>query len=172
MTNITFSLPIRLDSKDKKILELLSKNARMPISEISRKSKIQRDSIVYRIKRLERLNVIRFYTTILNPSALGFPIYSYVHLKLHNLDESLEKEFVSFLVSNPQVTYVVKISGEWDYDITIAAKDLGNFEEVLKEIRYKFSKIIKDYSTNLILQEYKFDYLVDLLNLKEEKTQF
>ena len=166
MANITYNLPVKLDSKDKKILELLSKSARMPISEISKKSKIQRDSVVYRIKRLERLNVIRFYTTILNPSTLGFPIYSYVHLKLHNLDENIEKEFVQFLVSNPQVTYVVKISGEWDYDITIAAKDLGNFEEILKGIRYKFSKIIQNYNADLILQEYKFDYLVDLLNVK------
>jgi len=138
----------------------------MSISEISKKSKIQRDSVAYRINKLEKLNVIKFYTTILNPLALGFPIYSYVHIKLHNLDESLEKQFVAFLVANPQVTYVVKISGEWDYDITIAAKDLGNFDDVLKEIRYKFSKIIQIYSSDLILQEYKFDYLIDLLNVK------
>ena len=166
MNNIISSPQIKLDSKDKKILELLSQDARMSISEISKKSKIQRDSVAYRINKLEKLNVIKFYTTILNPLALGFPIYSYVHIKLHNLDESLEKQFVAFLVANPQVTYVVKISGEWDYDITIAAKDLGNFDDVLKEIRYKFSKIIQNYSSDLILQEYKFDYLIDLLNVK------
>ena len=166
MNNIISSPSIKLDSKDKKILELLSQDARMSISEISKKSKIQRDSVAYRINKLEKLNVIKFYTTILNPLALGFPIYSYVHIKLHNLDESLEKQFVAFLVANPQVTYVVKISGEWDYDITIAARDLGNFDDVLKEIRYKFSKIIQNYSSDLILQEYKFDYLIDLLNVK------
>lgn len=166
MNNITYGSSIKLDAKDKKILELLSQDARMSISEISKKSKIQRDSVAYRINKLEKLNVIKFYTTILNPLALGFPIYSYVHIKLHNLDESLEKQFVAFLVANPQVTYVVKISGEWDYDITIAAKDLGNFDDVLKEIRYKFSKIIQNYSSDLILQEYKFDYLIDLLNVK------
>jgi len=166
MNNITYGSSIKLDAKDKKILELLSQDARMSISEISKKSKIQRDSVAYRINKLEKLNVIKFYTTILNPLALGFPIYSYVHIKLHNLDESLEKQFVAFLVANPQVTYVVKISGEWDYDITIAAKDLGNFDDVLKEIRYKFSKIIQIYSSDLILQEYKFDYLIDLLNVK------
>jgi len=166
MNNIISSPQIKLDSKDKKILELLSQDARMSISEISKKSKIQRDSVAYRINKLEKLNVIKLYTTILNPSALGFPIYSYVHIKLHNLDESLEKQFVAFLVANPQVTYVVKISGEWDYDITIAARDLGNFDDVLKEIRYKFSKIIQNYSSDLILQEYKFDYLIDLLNVK------
>jgi len=130
MNNIISNPQIKLDSKDKKILELLSQDARMSISEISKKSKIQRDSVAYRINKLEKLNVIKFYTTILNPSALGFPIYSYVHIKLHNLDESLEKQFVAFLVANPQVTYVVKISGEWDYDITIAAKDLGNFTRI------------------------------------------
>ena len=166
MNNITYGSSIKLDAKDKKILELLSQDARMSISEISKKSKIQRDSVAYRINKLEKLNVIKFYTTILNPLALGFPIYSYVHIKLHNLDESLEKQFVAFLVANPQVTYVVKISGEWDYDITIAAKGLGNFDDVLKEIRYKFSKIIQNYSSDLILQEYKFDYLIDLLNVK------
>ncbi|MBS3162658.1 Lrp/AsnC family transcriptional regulator [Candidatus Woesearchaeota archaeon] len=166
MNDISYNPPVKLDAKDKKILELLSQDARMPVSEISKKSKIQRDSVVYRIKRLEKFKVIRFYTAILNPSVLGFPIYSYVHIKLHNLDETIEKQFVAFLIANPQVTYVVKISGEWDYDITIAARDLGNFEEVLKEIRYKFSKIIQNYSSDLILQEYKYDYLIDLINVK------
>ena len=166
MNDISYNPPVKLDAKDKKILELLSQDARMPVSEISKKSKIQRDSVVYRINRLEKFKVIRFYTAILNPSVLGFPIYSYVHIKLHNLDETIEKQFVAFLIANPQVTYVVKISGEWDYDITIAARDLGNFEEVLKEIRYKFSKIIQNYSSDLILQEYKYDYLIDLINVK------
>ena len=46
---------IKLDSKDKKILELLYKNSRTPVSEIARKTGIPKDSVLYRVKRLEKL---------------------------------------------------------------------------------------------------------------------
>lgn len=160
---IHFGEKIKLDEKDKAILTLLHHNARMPISQISRKTGIQRDSVMYRIKRMERLHVIRSHTSILNPSVLGYPIYSYVSFVLHNIDEETEKSFVQFLVSNTQITYVAKVSGKWDYEIVIAAKNLEDFENTLKRIRYKYSSIIRNYDSSAIIQEYKFDYLVDLI---------
>ena len=40
---------MNLDYKDKKILEILNDNARLTIAEISRKTGIQRDSVINRI---------------------------------------------------------------------------------------------------------------------------
>ncbi len=70
---------------------------------------------------------------------------------------------MSFCDSHPNIVYVAKTTGKWDVTINIAAKDLGNYDEIMREIRLKFSKIIKDYDTASIIQEYKYDYMVDLV---------
>ncbi|MEM5794302.1 MAG: Lrp/AsnC family transcriptional regulator [Candidatus Aenigmatarchaeota archaeon] len=154
---------VKLDEKDKKILKVLDKNARLPISDISLKTGIQRDTILYRIRRMEKLKVIRFFHTVLNPLILGYPVYAFVNITLSNLTEELEKSFISFLITHPNIVYVAKTTGKWDFIINIAAKNLKHFDEIISEIRKKFPGIIKDYETSSIIEEYKYDYMVDLI---------
>tara|TARA_Y100000310_G_scaffold191612_1_gene191559 strand:- start:2716 stop:3207 length:492 start_codon:yes stop_codon:yes gene_type:complete len=163
MTQIDYGEIVKLDAKDKKILKMLDKDARMSIADISRKTGIQRDSVLYRIKKMQKQKVIRFFHTVLNPSILNYPIYTFVNFTLYNLTNELEKSFLSFCDSHPNIVYVAKTTGKWDVTINIAAKDLGNYDEIMREIRLKFSKIIKDYDTASIIQEYKYDYMVDLV---------
>ena len=54
MVEITHGERVKLDSKDKKILEQLQKNARLSIAEIAKNTKLPRDVVVYRIKKLEK----------------------------------------------------------------------------------------------------------------------
>ena len=154
---------IKIDKKDKKILNILDRDARASIAEISRKTGIQRDSVLYRIKRMKSNGIIKFFHTCLSTDALGFPIYTFVNFTLHNLDESLEKAFLGYLKVHPNVVYIAKTTGKWDFTINIAARTLKHFDEVITEIRMKFSSIIKDYETASIIQEHKYDYMVDLI---------
>ena len=77
---------MKLDKKDKKILELLNDNARLTIAGISRKTGIQRDSVLYRINKLKDSGVIRFFHSVLDPTVLGFPVYTFVNFSLYNLN--------------------------------------------------------------------------------------
>ena len=69
---------VKLDSKDKKIIEQLQKNARQSIAEIAKKTRLPRDVVVYRIKKLEKTKVIRSHHTFLDHQKLGYPLYVYV----------------------------------------------------------------------------------------------
>ncbi len=77
---------MRLDSKDKKILRELQENCRQTIAEIAKKTKLPRDVVVYRIKKLEQEGVIRQHHTMLNHSKLGHPLYAYVLFSLYNIN--------------------------------------------------------------------------------------
>ena len=154
---------VKLDEKDKKILTIINENARLSIADISRKTGIQRDSVLYRIKKMKKQKVIRFFHTVLDPTVLGHPIYTFVNFVLYNLTEEKERSFLGYLKAYPNVVYVAKTTGKWDFTINIAAKNLKHFDEVMKEIRMKFSKIIKEYETASIIEEYKYDYMVDLI---------
>ena len=160
---IEYGEKAKIDNKDKKILGVLDKNARLSVAEISRKTSIQRDSVLYRINRMKKLKVIRFFHTVLNPSILGHDIYSFVSFNLYNLTPEKEKELTGYFKSHLNIVYVVKTTGKWDFMINIAAKNLKQFDEIMQSIRMKFSDIIKEYETSSIIQEYKYDYMVDLI---------
>lgn len=154
---------IKLDQKDKKILEILNLDARASIAKISRKTGIQRDSVLYRINKMKKQKVIRFFHTVLNPTIIKHPVYSFVNFVLFNLSNKDEKAFKGFLTAHPNVVYVAKTTGKWDFTINVAAKDLTHFDNILREIRMKFSNIIKDYETASIIEECKYDNMLDLI---------
>lgn len=58
-----------MDDIDQKLLNLLTANARTPISDLARKLGLARTTVQARIERLEHRGVITGYTTKLGPSA-------------------------------------------------------------------------------------------------------
>lgn len=62
------SVPI--DKKDRHILALLVKDARTTVADIAREVGVQRDTVRYRIERMERKGLIKMYHTILDPTSL------------------------------------------------------------------------------------------------------
>jgi len=154
---------LELDKKDKKILEVLDQHGRASVSEISRKTGIPRDSVHYRIQRLIKSKVIRFFHVVLNPTELNHPIFTYVSFNFYNLDEQKEKKFYQTLQNNSNVVYVAKTTGKWDCLIAISAKNLEHLDKILREIRKDFSGIIKEFETSSIISELKYDSMVNLI---------
>lgn len=163
LSKIGFGNKISLDGKDKKILEVLQKDARLPVSKIAKKVQMPADSVKYRIKRLEKIGVIRFYHAVLNFALLGNPMYSYTLFSFFSINEDEEKQFINFLTSEPKVTWVSKISGKWDFIIGTCTKDFKELDGLLHKIRYKFPKHIKEYDTISTIDEYKWDFMYDLI---------
>lgn len=154
---------VKLDSKDKKILRELQENCRQSIAEIAKKTKLPRDVVVYRIKKLEESKVIKKHHSSLDPQKLGYPLYVYVLFSLYNIKPELEKRFVNYLKNHKQIIYVAKNSGKYDFTIGICAKDYKEFDDIIREIRQKFADIIKDIESLPTVEEYKFDWMVDLI---------
>ncbi len=154
---------IKLDSKDKKILRELQENCRQSIVEIAKKTKLPRDVVVYRIKKLEQGKVIRQHHSFLDHSKLGYPLYVYVLFSLYNIKPSEEERFVNYFKSHKQIIYVAKNSGKYDFTIGVCAKDYKQFDDIIRDIRQKFANAIKDIESLPTVEEYKFDWMVDLI---------
>jgi Lrp/AsnC family leucine-responsive transcriptional regulator len=155
---------VKLDSKDKKIIEQLQKNSRQTIKEIAEATKLPRDVVVYRIKKLEQNKVIRSHHTMLNPKKLGYSLYVYAMFSCYNIKPEEETKFVDYLKSHKQIIYVAKNSGKYDFTIGVCAKDYMDFDEIIRGIRQKFSEFIRDIESLPTVQEYKFDWMVDLID--------
>lgn len=155
---LIYGKAIELDKKDVEILKILDRNARLPISKISRKVGLSRDAIKYRIEKLIKNKVILKFTTVVNPPKFGFENISWVFIALGNVTEKKENEFIQFLTAHPNITYVASVGGRWDYKIEITARNPGHYDEILKSVRRKFSDIIKECESVPLLKEYKMSY--------------
>ena len=153
----------KLDKTDKKILTILDKDARASVSDVARKTGLDRDVVHYRIQRLIKQKYILFFHTALDPVKLGYPVYSYVNLSLQNFNEEKEIKFYNTLKKHKNIVYVAKTSGKWDCIIAITAKDLLHFDNIMKDIRREFSDLIKDFDVSSIVEQFKFDSMVDLI---------
>jgi len=78
----------KLDETDKKIIKLLAENSKATFVEISNKTNLSADAIIYRMNKYKKYDLIRKYTTIVNVNKLGFHWYEMLFLmKLFSKEE-------------------------------------------------------------------------------------
>lgn len=99
-----------MDKTDKKILDLLSQNVRIPISQIAREVGLTENAIKYRIKRLEDDYYIKKYTLLLNPDRFGKNLTSMFFI---NATPEKLTEVVAKLKESPQLTNVYITTGHY-----------------------------------------------------------
>ncbi len=66
----------KLDKKDWRILSCLCEDARMSHQQIARKTKTNKNSVTYKIKRLEKKGVISRFFTLVDIEPLGSVFYT------------------------------------------------------------------------------------------------
>jgi Lrp/AsnC family transcriptional regulator for asnA, asnC and gidA len=65
-----------LDERDKVIIDMLTKDARTPFTEIAKVLGISETAVRKRVKALEEAGVIKQYTVLIDPSRLGYNLVS------------------------------------------------------------------------------------------------
>jgi Lrp/AsnC family leucine-responsive transcriptional regulator len=71
-------MAFELDDQDRRILAILSEDARTAVSQIADQIKLSRPAVADRIEKLERNGVIRGATVVLDPAALGRNVTAFV----------------------------------------------------------------------------------------------
>jgi Lrp/AsnC family transcriptional regulator, leucine-responsive regulatory protein len=146
--------PVELDDKDKKICILLAKDSRMPSLEIAKELKVSVDTIIKRIKSLEK-NIIANYTLVLDNSKIGQTHYK---LLLYLNNKSDEEKMIAFCRMNNRVIAVIKTLAEWDYEIDIEVEKTEQLKEFTMELTKIYSYMVKDYAILQITNMIKYTF--------------
>ena len=72
----------KLDNIDRKIIEMLQKNARTPVKEIAKEVFLSSPAVSARIEHLEKNGLITGYHAQLNPVFLGYHIKAFINLEV------------------------------------------------------------------------------------------
>ncbi len=157
---------IMLDLTDRKILYLLAHNARLSSTAIAKKLSLKRETVAYRIKRLEEQDFLQGYLTLLDTRKLGFKNYL-VYLKLKTFLH--QQELLSLLSAISEVTRIKNCSGIYDLQLIMTVKTEEEYVEIFEEIINKFHQQIQTYEVHEILEEH-FLGLSLLLDTEERKN--
>jgi|Deesub1362B_J571_1020462.scaffolds.fasta_scaffold00003_643 DNA-binding Lrp family transcriptional regulator len=120
----------QLDNKDLKILSILQKNSNVSLKELSRRLSSPITTVYSRIKRLEKLGIIRGYKAILDAEKLGlsttaFILASFKYKIIEKGKMISQREIAKRIAGLPGVQEVHIISGDWDILIKVKARDVN-----------------------------------------------
>lgn len=122
-----------LDAADRTILQLLQEDAFLTTKEIAARLDMTTTPVFERVKRLERDGYIARYTAVLNRRKVGLPLLVFcdVLLKEHNRDFLLR--FEEAVVGLPGVLECHHVTGEYDYLLKVAVRDMDDYQQFIKE---------------------------------------
>jgi len=145
---------ISLDQKDKAILDELVSDSRKSIVEIAEKTKLSVDIVRYRIKAMEKENIIKGYKCLLNASKVGFTTCkAFVFFK--NITDEKKKEFIDYCKHLHNTINIITTFAPWDLEIMFETEDYEEYFKVMDGIKDKFNDIIRFYESIMITAEPK-----------------
>ncbi len=153
-----------VSSTDLQILKLVSHDARLPTTEISKKMDISRELVRHHLKKLEKNKIVLKY----RPSAwsgsksIGYNWYL-VMFKLNGRNKNAYKKFEYYIINHPNMTYYYKSIGKHDIRFEIRLKTSDELNQILMEIRTILKDELKSYELSIILKEFKYTYFPDCL---------
>ena len=118
-----------LDELDRKILSLITKNARIPYLEVARECKVSGAAIHQRIQRLTKMGVITGSEFSISPKKIGFGTCAYVGIFLDSA--SLYPEVVEQLKDIPEITQCHYITGGYSIFIKIFTRNNEDLKHLL-----------------------------------------
>ncbi|MCE0463381.1 Lrp/AsnC family transcriptional regulator [Pseudomonas uvaldensis] len=122
-----------LDKVDEKILEELTRNARLAHNDIAIKVNLSRNAVRLRIERLERDGYVRGYTIIKGmPSTDTGPIKALIFV--YRKDRMRDADVVRSVIAMPEVTSCNVMSGDLDIVLTVEAMSSDRIHRVWSEI--------------------------------------
>lgn len=123
---------VDLDQIDRAILQALLLDGGLNAKEVGVVVGLSQPAAWRRIKRLEETGVITGRSIILDHEALGFDVVIYLGIKIATKGRVSLEDFERAVVAIPEVQLVQHVLGVYDYRLKVVARDLADFERILR----------------------------------------
>jgi len=139
-----------LDELDRNILALLDRNCRATAVELGEALRRSRQTIEYRIRRLEDQGIITEYTCSFNPTSVGYRLYK-ICLRLRDVPGEKER-LCKELFNLGTVYWVGKTSGSWDLLFGVFYRDEREILAIVDRLVRGFRHVIVERSGYMMVE--------------------
>ena len=144
----------QLDRYDNAILEALSRDGRLPVTELSRLVGLSKTPCQLRLKRLQTEGYITGFRAVLNHAKLSRDHVAFVEVKLTETTERALETFNEAVRKVTEIEQCHMIAGSYDYLLKVRTSDINRYRQVLGE---KISTLphVGNTSTHVSMQAVK-----------------
>lgn len=121
------------DRLDVSILQKLLGEGRITSLDLGREVGLSATACARRVQQLEACGVIQGYQARVALDRLGFPATVMVTITLERQSEDMLEAFETALAKCPSVLWACLMSGSSDYVACLAARDIGDYEQIHKQ---------------------------------------
>ena len=121
-----------LDDLDRAILRALSEDGSLSAGELGRQLGLSQPAAWRRVRRLEEAGVLVGRRVDVDRAALGFGVTVFLGIKLATKGRVSLEDFERAATAIPEVQVVQHVLGLFDYRLRVVARDLADFERVLR----------------------------------------
>ncbi len=123
---------IDLDDLDRAMLRALALDGALSAWELGRRLGLSQPAAWRRQKRLEEAGVIKGLRLEVDRTALGFGVTVFLGVKLAAKGRVSLEDFERAVSAIPEVQVVQHVLGMFDYRLRVVARDIADFERVLR----------------------------------------
>ncbi|QIE42407.1 Lrp/AsnC family transcriptional regulator [Meridianimarinicoccus aquatilis] len=143
---------IDLDETDRALLRALVQDAGQSAGALARRLNLSQPTAWRRIRRLETAGVLSGKRLELDAARLGFGVTVFLGIKLAARGRVSLEDFERAITAIPEVQAVHHVLGRYDYRLRIVARDLPDFERVLRR-RIMVLPAVGEVEANVLLSE-------------------
>jgi Lrp/AsnC family leucine-responsive transcriptional regulator len=120
-----------LDIIDKKLLSFLQEDSKQTNKELSSKLNLSVTAVYERIKKLERIGVIKKNVCLLDKNKVNLGFVAFCNIKLVQHSKDYVVKFETEVTKLNEVLECYHISGDYDYLLKVLVKDMEAFREFM-----------------------------------------
>ncbi|WP_018341398.1 Lrp/AsnC family transcriptional regulator [Cytophaga aurantiaca] len=147
-------MSIKLDSIDKKILEILQANAKITNSQLATEIGLSPAPTLERVRKLENMGIIKSYHAEVERELLGIGTAVFVSVSLSGHKKHQIMSFVTQMNEIPEVVECHHITGSGDFLLKILAKDINSYQKLILDKLVDIEEI-GNMQSMVILSTYK-----------------
>jgi DNA-binding Lrp family transcriptional regulator len=141
--------PRPLDATDRQLLTALQRDGRVSVNELANEVSVSRATAYQRLERLRAAGVIKGFTAVVDPPAVGLTIAALI---LANVEQNAWRVAREKLRHLPGLHYLAMTTGGFDFALLVRVADVETLRDVVLD-RLQGMPEIRSTQTVFVLDE-------------------
>jgi Lrp/AsnC family transcriptional regulator len=142
-----------MDSFDRKILDLLQRDAGLSVADIAARAGLSPTPCWRRIRNLEKAGVIKHRVALLDRDKLGLGVTVYVAVRTREHSAKWLETLAAAVKALPEVLELHRMSGDIDYLLKVVVADIAAYDAFYKRLIDRVP--LSDVSSSFAMEEIK-----------------
>lgn len=154
-------MKVKLDSIDRKILELLQTNSNITNAQLALEVGLSPAPTLERVKKLETAGVIKSYHAVVDTASVGLGVSTFVMASLKGHNKENINKFMKAIAEIKEIVECHHVTGQADFILKIVCTDIPSYQNLMLE-KVTNIEVVDNLQSMVILSTFKDTKIVPI----------